>query len=159
MNAQRPDSYESFKFRVKWDGRYVAGVNNVSALRSGTEAVAHREGADTSAPRRAPGRTGYEAILLERGITYDTDFQAWANTVSQFGAVPARDESLREFREDLVLESYDEAGQLAISYKLFRCWVSEFRGIPEPDANSSAMTIDHLRLENEGWERDLDDLA
>jgi phage tail-like protein len=62
--------------------------------------------------------------------------------------------SLQYFRKDLILEFYNEAGQLAIAYKIFRCWVSEFQALPDLDANANAVAIQHLKLENEGWERD-----
>ena len=78
VNAQRFDPYKNFKFRVKWDGRYVAGVSKVSALKRTTEVVKHREGGDPSSSRKSPGRTEYEAITLERGVTHDREFEQWA---------------------------------------------------------------------------------
>jgi phage tail-like protein len=153
VNPTRFDPYKNFKFRVKWDGRYVAGISKVSALKRSTEVVEHREGGDPSTGRKSPGRTKYEAITLERGVTHDTEFEKWANKVWNFGS--GIEVSLKDFRKDLLLEFYNEAGQLAITYKIFRCWVSEFQALPDLDANANAVAIQHLKLENEGWERDL----
>src|SRR5829696_5828806 len=131
VNAQRFDPYKNFKFRVKWDGRYVAGVSKVTMLKRTTEVVAHREGGDPSSSRKSPGRTEYEPITLERGVTHDPEFEAWANKVWNFGAGLGSEISLRDFRKEVILEMYNEAGQLAISYRIFRCWVSEFQSLPD----------------------------
>jgi phage tail-like protein len=156
VNAQRFDAYKNFKFRVKWDGRYVAGVSKVSALKRSTEVVEHREGGDPSTSRKSPGRTKYEAITLERGVTHDTEFERWANRVWNFGSGLGAEVSLATFRKDLIIDVYNEAGQLALSYKVFRAWVSEFQALPDLDANANAVAIQTLKLENEGWERDYD---
>lgn len=156
VNAQRFDPYKNFKFRVKWDGRYVAGISKVSALKRSTEVVEHREGGDPSSTRKSPGRTKFEAITLERGVTHDTEFEKWANKVWNFGSGLGAEVSLKDFRKDLIIEVYNEAGQLAIAYKVFRAWVSEFQALPDLDANANAVAIQTLKLENEGWERDLD---
>ncbi|MFH0344344.1 MAG: phage tail protein [Chromatiales bacterium] len=156
VNAQRFDPYKNFKFRIKWDGRYVAGVSKVGALKRSTEVVEHREGGDPSTSRKSPGRTKYEAITLERGVTHDLEFEAWANKVWHVGAGLGAEVSLKDFRKDVLLEVYNEAGQLALAYKIYRCWVSEFQALPDFDANANAIAIQTLKLENEGWERDLD---
>ncbi|MBU1059864.1 MAG: phage tail protein [Proteobacteria bacterium] len=156
VNAQRFDPYKNFKFRVKWDGRYVAGVSKVGALKRSTEVVEHREGGDPSSSRKSPGRTKYEAITLERGVTHDTEFERWANKIWNYGSGLGSEISLKDFRKDLIIELYNEAGQLAIAYKVFRCWVSEYQAIPDLDANANAIAIQTLKLENEGWERDYD---
>ena len=156
VNAQRFDPYKNFKFRVKWDGKYVAGVSKVSALKRTTEIVEHREGGDPSTSRKSPGRTKYEAITLERGVTHDTEFEKWANKVWNFDSGLGSEVSLKDFRKDLIIDLYNEAGQLAISYKVFRAWVSEFQALPDLDANANAVAIQTLKLENEGWERDYD---
>ena len=155
VNARRFDPYKNFKFRVKWDGRYVAGVSKVSALKRSTEVVEHREGGDPSTSRKSPGRSKFEAITLERGVTHDTEFEKWANKVWNFGSGLGAETSLADFRKDMLLEVYNEAGQLAITYKLYRCWVSEFQALPDLDANANAIAIQHIKLENEGWERDV----
>ena len=156
VNAQRLDPYKNFKFRVKWDGRYVAGISKVSSLKRTTEVVEHREGGDPSTSRKSPGRSKFEAITLERGVTHDTEFEKWANKVWNFDAGLGSEVSLRDFRKDLIIELYNEAGQLAISYKVFRAWVSEFQSLPDLDANANAVAIQTIKLENEGWERDYD---
>ena len=155
-NAARFDPYKNFKFRVKWDGRYVAGVSKMSALKRTTEVVTHRHGGDPSSSRKSPGRTEFEAVTLERGVTHDIDFEQWSNKVWNFGSGLGSETSLKDFRKDVILEVYNEAGQLAIAYKVFRCWVSEYQAVPELDANANAVAIQTLKLENEGWERDYD---
>ncbi|AGK51709.1 MULTISPECIES: phage tail protein [Burkholderia] len=154
VNPQRFDPYKNFKFRIKWDGRYVAGISKVSALKRTTEVVEHREGGDPSTSRKSPGRTKYDAVTLERGVTHDTEFEKWANKVWHFGSGLGAEVSLKTFRKDLILEVYNEAGQLALAYRIFRCWVSEFQALPDLDANANAVAIQHIKLENEGWERD-----
>ena len=156
VNAQRFDPYKNFKFRLKWDGKYVAGVSKVSTLKRTTEVVKHREGGDPSSSRKSPGRTEYDAITLERGVTHDLEFERWANKVWQHGAGLGAEVSLKDFRKDIIIELYNEAEQLAIAYKVFRCWVSEFQPLPDLDANANAVAIAKLKLENEGWERDTD---
>ncbi len=154
VNAQRFDPYKNFKFRLKWDGRYVAGVSKAGGLKRTTEVVKHREGGDQSTDRKSPGRTSYDAITLERGVTHDTEFEKWANKVWNFGSGLGAEISLKDFRKDLIIEVYNEAGQLAIAYKVFRCWVSEFQAQADLDANANAVLIQTIKLENEGWERD-----
>jgi phage tail-like protein len=155
VNANRFDPYKNFKFRVKWDGRYVAGVSKVGALKRSTEMVEHREGGDPSTSRKSPGRTKFEAITLERGVTHDLEFERWANKVWNFGAGLGAEVSLRDFRKDISIEVYNEAGQKVLAYNVFRCWVSEFQSLPDLDANANAIAIQTIKLENEGWERDL----
>src|SRR5271154_5012709 len=154
VNTSRFDPYKNFKFRVKWDGRYVAGISKVSGLKKTTEVVKHREGGDPSTSRKSPGRTEYDAITLERGVTHDVAFEQWANKVWNYGSGLGMEVSLKDFRKDLYLEFYNEAGQLAIAYKIYRCWVSEWHAMPDLDANANAVAIQHIKLENEGWERD-----
>jgi phage tail-like protein len=152
VNPRRFDPYKNFKFRVKWDGRYVAGISKVGGLKRTTEVVKHREGGDPSSSRKSPGRTEFDPITLERGVTHDTEFEKWANKVWNFGS--GVEVSLKDFRKDLILEMYNEAGQVAIAYKIYRAWVSEFLALPDLDANANAVAIQHIKLENEGWERD-----
>lgn len=156
VNATRFDPYKNFKFRVKWDGRYVAGISKVGALKRSTEMVEHREGGDPSSSRKSPGRTKFEAISMERGVTHDVEFERWANKVWNFGAGLGAEVSLKDFRKDILIEVYNEAGQLALTYKVYRCWVSEFQALPDLDANANAVAIQSIKLENEGWERDVE---
>jgi phage tail-like protein len=153
-NPKRFDPYKNFKFRVRWDGRHVAGVSRMSPLKRKTEVVVHREGGDPSSSRKSPGRTEYEPITLERGITHDPEFERWANKVWNLGAGGGSEVSLADFRKDIMIELYNEAGQLVLAYKVYRCWVSEYQALPELDANSGGVAIQYIKLENEGWERD-----
>jgi len=154
VNAQRFDPYKNFKFRVKWDGKYVAGISKCGALKRTTEVVKHREGGDPSSSRKSPGRTEYDAISLERGVTHDKEFEQWANKVWNYGSGLGAEVSLKDFRKDIIIEVYNEAGQLVIAYKVYRCCVSEFQAQADLDANANAVLIQHIKLENEGWERD-----
>jgi phage tail-like protein len=122
--------------------------------------VKHREGGDPSTSRKSPGRTEFEAIMLERGVTHDPEFKKWADKVwnyknAQAGADQRTKEvSLADFRKDIIIDVFNEAGQKAISYKVYRCWVSEYQSLPDLDANANAVAIQHIKLENEGWELD-----
>jgi phage tail-like protein len=156
VNATRFDPYKNFRFRVKWDGRYVAGVSKVGPLKRSTDVVEYREGGDPSMSRKSPGRTKYEPITLERGVTHDKDFEQWANKVWNFGAGAGAEVSLKDFRKDIIIDLFNEAGQKVISYKVFRCWISEYQALPDLDASANAVAIQTIKLENEGWERDLD---
>lgn len=155
VNTLRRDPYKNFIFRVKWDGRYVAGISKVSGLKRTTQVVSHREGGDPSSSHKSPGRNEFDPITLERGVTHDTEFEKWANKVWNFGAGLGSEVSLKDFRKDIILDFYNEAGQLALSYKIYRCWVSEYHPLPDLDANANAVAIQMIKLENEGWERDL----
>jgi phage tail-like protein len=155
VNATRVDPYKNFKFKVKWDNKYVAGVNKISGLKRTTEVVQHREGGDPSTSHKSPGRTQYEAITLERGLTHDTAFEDWANKVWKLGAGPGAEVALADFRKEITIDFFNEAGQKVLSYRLHRCWVSEYQAVPDLDANADAVAIEMIKLENEGWERDL----
>jgi len=154
VNPQRFDPYKQFKFRVKWDGRYVAGVDKVSALKKITEVVYHREGGDPSIQRRSPGRTSYEPIVLVRGRTHDREFEKWANKVWNFGAGSGAEVSLKNFRKDIIIELYNEAGQLVMAFKVYRCWPSEYVALGDLDANNASVAFESITLQHEGWERD-----
>jgi phage tail-like protein len=151
VNATRFDPYKAFMFRVKWDGVYVAGLSKMSALKRTTEPVVHRDGADPSHERKSPGKSTFDAVTLERGVTHDPAFEAWANLVHSLES-PI---SLRNFRKDVIVDVFNEAGQKVLSYKLFRCWPSEYQALPQLDASTAAVAIQTLKLENEGWERDV----
>jgi phage tail-like protein len=153
VNPPQSDPFENFKFRVKWDGRYIAGISKVSALKRTTAVDEHREGGDPSTSRHSPGQTEFEPITLERGLTADHEFENWANKVWQYGAAGGAEQSAN-FRKDIILELYNEAGQVALAYIIYRCWVSEYQALPDLDANGSAIAIEHIKLENEGWIRD-----
>ena len=154
VNSNRFDPYKNFKFRVKWDGKYVAGVSKISPLTRTTEVITHREGGDPSTERKSPGRTHYDPIVLERGITHDLEFEEWANKVWNLGAGLGSEVSLKDFRKDIIIDMFNEAGQKVISYKVYRCCVSQYQALPQLDSNGCVIAIQILRLENEGWERD-----
>ncbi|MGW5472327.1 phage tail protein [Streptomyces chartreusis] len=163
VNARRLDPYKNFKFRVRWgEGSYVAGISKVSGLKRTTEVVRHRDGGDESSSRKSPGRTEFDAITLERGVTHDTDFEQWANKVWDYRNAQrpygddAKEMSLADFRKDILIDVFNEAGQKVLSYKVYRCWVSEYQALSDLDANANAVAIQHIKLENEGWERDLE---
>lgn len=154
VNPDRFDHYKNYKFRVKWDGKYVAGVSKISMLKRTTEVVKQREGGDPSIGRKSPGKTEYEAITLERGVTHDTEFENWANKVWKLGRGMGSEVNLRDFRKDILIDVFNEAGQKVLSYKVYRCWVSEYIALPDLDAAATAVAIEAIKLENEGWERD-----
>ncbi|MEN8041496.1 MAG: phage tail protein [Actinomycetota bacterium] len=156
VNTNRFDPYKNFKFRIRWDGRYVAGVSKVGALKRSTEVVEHREGSDPNTIRRSPGQTRFEPITLERGVTHDTEFEQWANKVWSYGKGLGSESSLQDFRKDIALDFFNEAGQLALRYVIYRCWVSEYQALPELDSRANEVAIETITLENEGWERDRD---
>jgi phage tail-like protein len=158
VNASRVDPYKNFKFRIKWDNVYVAGVSKISGLKRTTEVVKHRDGGDPSTSHKSPGRNEYEAITLERGVTHDLAFEQWANKVWDYQNAQAAsadmEVSLADFRKDVIIDVFNEAGQKVISYHVYRCWVSEYQALPDLDANANAVAIQHIKLENEGWDRD-----
>jgi phage tail-like protein len=154
VNSTRRDPYKNFKFRIKWDGQYVAGVSKISALKRSTEVIKHRSGSDPSTSFKAPGRNEYDPITLERGVTHDLAFEQWANKVWDYGSAANSEVSLADFRKNIIIEFLNEAGQVAIAYQVFRCWVSEFQALPDLDANANGVAFQHLKLENEGWKRD-----
>ncbi|MFI0445524.1 phage tail protein [Actinomadura sp. 6N118] len=149
--ADRYDPYKTFMFRVMWDGAYVAGLSKMGPLKRTTTPVVHRDGADPARERKSPGVTKYDAVTLERGVTLDVEFEKWANLVHSLN----NPQSLTGFRKDLIVDIFNEAGQKVISYKLNRCWVSEFQGLPQLDAANAAVAIETIKIELESWERDV----
>jgi phage tail-like protein len=154
VNPTRHDPYKNFKFLVRWDGKTVAGVSKVSALKRTTEVVRHREGGDPSTSRKSPGRTEYGPITLERGVTHDEEFELWARKVWNYGAGLGSEVSLADYKKNINLQVLNEAGQVVIAYNIYRCWVSDYESASGFDSNSDAVLIQHVTLENEGWERD-----
>lgn len=154
VNPTRFDPYKNFKFRIKWDGKYVAGLSKMTALKRITQVVKYREGGDPSSSRKSPGITEYEAITMERGVTHDLEFEKWANKVWDYGAGLGSEVSLKDFRKDIIIELCNEAGQVVMAYNVYRCWVSEYQALPDLDSNASGIAIQTIKIENEGWERD-----
>jgi phage tail-like protein len=152
VNTHRFDPYKSFKFRVRWDGRVVAGVSKVSALKRTTEVVKHREGNSPGTQNKMPGASAFESITLERGVTHDLEFEKWASLIYDVAGGGAM--ALKRFRKDVTIQLLNEAGQLAKSYRVHKCWVSEYQALPELDGNANAVAIEMMKLETEGWERD-----
>lgn len=156
VNPHRHDPYKDFKFRVKWDGRYVAGVSRVGALHRSTEVIEYREGGAPNSVRKSPGITTFAPITFERGRTHDPEFERWANKVWHIGGGPGGEASLEDFRKDVIIDFFNEAGQLALRFVVYRCWPSEYVALPELDGNGDrGVAMESLTLENEGWERDL----
>ena len=152
VNTHRFDPYKNFKFRVVWDGQAVAGISKVSALKHTIEPVTHRDGGDRSTKRLSPGQTTFEPITLERGITHDTAFEAWAT--SAYSNAGDAGVSLRDFRKDMTIELYNLQGVKVRAWQVFRCWVSEFTAVPELDANANAIAFESIVIQNEGFVRD-----
>ena len=152
VNSHRFDPYRNFKFKVKWDGQYVAGLSKCSSLKKTTEMTDWREGGDPSTGRKLPGKTSYDAITLEVGVTHDTAFEDWANLTNNFQGDASM--SLLNFRKDVTIDVFNLQGSKVLSYNVFRCWVSEFQALPELDASGNSVMIQTIKLENEGWERD-----
>ena len=152
VNSTRFDPYLGFRFKLKWDGQYVAGLNKCSALKRTTEVTPWYEGGDSSGPHQIPGKTKYDAITLEAGVTYDTTFEDWANKVNNFQGDASS--SLATFRKNITIEVYNTEGTKIFAYNVYRCWPSEYQALPQLDASGNAVMITSLKLENEGWERD-----
>lgn len=153
-NAHRVDPYKTYKFRVKWDNKTVLGVSKVSPLKRATNPVPHRSGGDNSADLKSPGRVSYDPVTFERGITHDLEFERWANLVHPYAGDKSRD--LVHYKKELTLEVMNEKGHAALRYFLHGCWVSEFTAVPALDANANAVAVESLKIELEGWERDVD---
>ncbi len=154
VNTHRFDPYKNFKFRIKWDGKYVAGVSKISALKRSTTPVVHREGGDPSSSSLSTGRWTFEPITLERGGTHDPEFEDWANL--SFNVAGDAAMSLKDFRKDITIELLNEQGIVVKAFKVYRCWVSEYQVLPVLDANGASVAIESIVLQNEGWERDID---
>ena len=154
VNTHRFDPYKNFKFRIKWDGRYVAGVSRITTLKRSTEPVTHREGGDPSTSRVSPSTWSFEPVTVERGVTHDPEFENWANLIFHTDGDAAI--SLKDFRKDIIIELLNEQGSVAKAYKVYRCWVSEYTALPELDASGNAVAIESMVLQNEGWERDME---
>ena len=152
VNSERYVPYKNFKFRVWWDGRPVAGVSKVSALKRTTEAATWREGGDPSASYSSPTVWEFEPITLERGVTHDPEFEKWANLIYNIDG--DAEVSLKNFRKTITIELLNAQGSVVKSYKIYRAWVSEYEALPELDAGGNEYAIETLVLEHEGWERD-----
>ncbi len=153
-STNRFDPYRNFRFQVKLDNQYVAGLTKMGALKRTTEMVEFREAGVNITSRKLPGKSTYQAVTLEAGITYDTTFEDWANLVNDFASHSIT--NLGEFRKNVTVDVFNEAGQKVLSYNLYRCWVSEYQALPDLDAGANAVAITTIKLEYEWFERDLD---
>jgi phage tail-like protein len=156
VNADRIDPYKNFKFKLMWDGEYIAGISKVSALKRSTQVIKHREGGDPGTTRKSIGQSDFEPITLERGVTHDEEFEKWASMVWSYPDSDQFGESVKlaSFRKDIVIEMYNVAGQKVLAYNVYRCWPSEYTAIPELDGSGNAIAIQSLTLQCEGWDRD-----
>ncbi|WP_437733104.1 phage tail protein [Sorangium sp. So ce1335] len=152
VNSHRSDPYKNFKFRVLIDGRPVAGLSKMSALKKTTEAVEWREAGDPSIVRKMPGRTKFEPITMEAGLTHDTTFEEWANLVNNLDGPAAM--SLAKYRKDIAIEVLNLQSTPVLRFKVRRAWVSEYQAMPEMDANANAVAITMIKIEHEGFQRD-----
>ena len=150
VNPQRFDPYKNFKFRVKWDAKLIPGISKMSSLKRSTVPIPFRDGDDPSGSHTSPGAWNFDPIVLERGVTHDLEFENWANLSFKLGA----NMSLKTFRKDIIVELLNEQGNVAKVFKIYRCWVSAYQVLPDLDANGSAVAIETITLENEGWDRD-----
>lgn len=157
------DPYRTFRFRVKWDGKYVAGISKISGLIRTTDVIPSRPEGQPGIQKPIPGQTTYQPITLERGVTHDVAFEQWANKVWDYHDATLKkqrddqgnkDMSLKDFRKDIIIEVYNEADQKVLAYNVYRCWPSEYIALPELDSTGNSILIQSLKLENEGWERD-----
>lgn len=155
VNTSRFDPYKAFRFKVYFGNSTtpVAAVSKVGGLKRSSDVIEYKAGGDPII-RKGLGRTKYEPITLERGITFDTDFEDWANT-SQVLDQGSPSTSLKNLRKEVRIDLLNEAGQPVKRFFVHRCWVSEYQALPDLDAGGNAIALEHIKLENEGWERDL----
>ena len=149
VNTHRLDPYKNFKFRVLWETTPVAGLSKMSAIKRSTEVIEWREAGGPSIVRKLPGRTKFEPVTLESGLSHDTKLIAWADQVNN----PLGDAamSLKNYRKDVTVEVHNMQGTPVMAFTLLRAWVAEFQALPEMDANANAVAIQTLKFEYEGF--------
>jgi len=154
-NAKVILPFRATKFRVYFEGKSepVALVSKMTALKRTTEVVEWREGGESNTVRKLAGKTKYEPITLEQGMSLDSDFEEWADRVNKWGGTDLAQKD-NEFRKELRVEVLDLDGEVVLKYKMHKCWVSEYTAVPDLDANGNAVAIKTLKIENEGWEKD-----
>ena len=155
VNTNRFDPYKSYAFLVYIGNSTtpVAAVSKVTGLKRSSDPIEYKEGGN-AVILKGLGRTKYDAVTMERGVTFDTDFQNWADA-AQVLDKGAPSTSLANLRQELRIDLLNEERQPVMRYFIHRCWVSEFQALPDLDAGANAVAIEHIKLENEGWERDL----
>jgi phage tail-like protein len=149
VNAHRIDPYKNFRFRVSWDGTLVAALSKMSAIKKTTEAIEWRAAADAGIVRKQPGRTKFEAVSFEQGLTHDRKFFEWANQVNN--PVGEAANSLLAYRKTVRVEVLNMQGTPVMAFNLLRAWASEFQALPEMDANANAVAIQSLKVEYENF--------
>jgi len=155
VNVNRFDPYKAYRFLVYLGTSTtpVAGVSKVGGMKRSSDVIEYKQGGD-AITRKGLGRTKYEAITLERGVTFDNTFEQWANAAQVLDKGSAS-QSLKNLRQEVRIELLNEEGQAVMRYLVHRAWVSEFQALPDLDAGSNSVALEHIKLENEGWERDL----
>jgi len=128
--SPRDSAYRQYRYRLRYKGHEIAGFRGMGLLHPLT-----------------PGRAKSETVTLKRGVTQDSQFQQWANSVtkSATGAPPAA------FRKNVSLEVYNEAGQVVQRFTFTKSWVSQYSALPVLNANGNAVAIEHIKIEVEGW--------
>ena len=156
VNSSRFDPYKNFRFRVYFGNSTtpVAGVSKVTGLKRSSDVIDYKEGGN-GIIRKGLGRTKYEAITLERGLTHDDEFAFWADAAQSLDTGDPVTK-LGELRRDVRIELLNEAGQPVHRYVLYNCWVSEYQALPDLDAGGNAVALEHIKIENEGWAHDAD---
>ncbi|MFH1277850.1 MAG: phage tail protein [Candidatus Eisenbacteria bacterium] len=143
-----------YTFRVMWDGKEMAGIDRVSGLVRRTEVVRPRSGGGPSGVMNTVGITAHEPLIIERRLSQDKEFERWANKVWMYGAGFGSEMSLGDYRKDLKIDLYDHQGKLAISYRVYNCWPSEYFVLGELDASGPSLPVEVLVIAYEGFERD-----
>lgn len=154
VNTHRVDAYQQSRFRVKWEGRVVPGINRIKGLRRTTKVTTFRQGTEKGAALKIPGETVYEPIILQRGRTHDNAFEQWAAQVQAFGPGSGA-QTQPQYRKDIIIELLNEAGQVVMAWHVFGCWPTVYSPVEDLDATSTETAIEMLVLEHNGWERDL----
>lgn len=155
INTKRFDPYKTYRFLVYFGNSTtpVAGVSKVGGLKRSSDVIDYKEGGNAII-LKGLGRTKYESITLERGVTHDRDFEDWANA-PQVLDKGAPSTSLANLRRDIRIEMLNEAAQPVHRYIVHDCWVSEYQALPDLDAGGNAVALEHIKLEHHGWEHDL----
>ena len=154
VNVNRFDPYKTFRFLVYFGTSTtpVAGMSKVGGMKRSSDAIEYKEGGNAII-RKGLGRTKYDPITLERGVTHDTDFEDWANA-AQVLDKGAATQSLKNLRREVRIDLLNEAGQPVLRFIVHRAWVSEYQALPDLDGGGNAVAVEHIKLEHEGWERD-----
>lgn len=154
VNVARFDPYKTFRFQVFFGQNTtpVAAISKVTALKRSSNVIDYNEGG-SAVTLKGLGRTKYDPITLERGVTQDLDFISWADAAQRLDQGHATT-SLANLRRQVRLQLLNEQGVPVRGYIIHRAWVSEFQALPDLDAGANTIALEHIRLENEGWEVD-----